>query len=85
MTINKWNYAKHEYEEMILPDDWTCKTYSGNMLEMINCPHCGKKIKFEDAFVSLEFHTESGLGYGVCDDCYEQEWERRKKYKGDQL
>ena len=39
-------------------------------------------MKYGSTYASLEIHDEGfGLGYGVCYQCYEKEWERRRKYK----
>ena len=74
MLLQKWNYEKHKYEPHIVPDDWNCQSFSDNMKEIINCPHCGKKLEFGDAYTSLEIHTQvCGFGYGVCEECYEKE------------
>lgn len=78
MLLNKWNYQTHSYDPMQIPNDWNCKTYSDDMDEIINCPHCGKQIKFGDGYTSLEIHTHIGFGYIVCEECYNKEWERRK-------
>lgn len=77
MKINKWNYKLHDYEEVEIPEDWKCVTYSPDMEEIINCPHCGKEIKVGDSYTSMEFHTEFGFGFCVCEDCYELEMKRR--------
>jgi len=79
MILNKWNYKKHIYEPYEIPDEWNCKTYSTDMEEIINCPHCGKEIKYGNTYTSKEIHTEMGFGYGVCEDCYNKEWERCKE------
>jgi hypothetical protein len=79
MILNKWNYDIHDYEPYEVPDDWNCKTYSVDMEEVVNCPQCGKKILFGDGYTSLEVHTDMGFGYAVCEQCYEKEWNRRKK------
>ena len=79
MILNKWNYKKHTYEPYKIPDDWNCKLYSENMSEIINCPHCGKKIKFGNSYTSLEIHNHIGLGFAVCEECYTKEWIRRRK------
>lgn len=78
MLLRKWNYKEHKYEPYEIPDDWKCRIYSGNMEEIINCPHCGKKIKWGDSYNSMEIHTNLGFGYGVCDKCYQDEWIRRE-------
>ena len=79
MEINKWNYKKHIYEKCMIPEGWNCKTYSSNMDEIVNCPHCGKELSFGETYTSMEFHTEMGFGYGVCEECYSHEKERRFK------
>lgn len=78
MKINRWNYKTHKYDECKIPEDWNCRTYCNNMDEIVNCPHCGKKKMFGDCYTSLEFHTDMGMGYAVCEECYQLEWERRK-------
>ena len=79
MRLNKWNYDIHDYEPYEVPDDWNCKTYSADMEEVVNCPQCGKKILFGYGYTSMEIHTTFGMGYSVCEQCYEKEWNRRKK------
>ena len=76
MLLRKWNYEKREYEPYEIPDDWNCKTYSLDMDEVVNCPHCGEKLLFGHGYTSMEIHTEFGFGYCVCSDCYRKEWER---------
>ena len=73
MILKKWNYKTHNYDSYKIPNEWNCKTYSDNMKEIVNCPHCGKKLEFGDTFTSLEIHTGFGFGYGVCSECYEKE------------
>lgn len=77
MILRKWNNKEHTYEPYEIPDDWNCKTYSNDMEEVINCPHCGRKLKYGDSYTSLEIHTDMGFGYGVCEKCYQNEWIRR--------
>lgn len=79
MILKKWNYNIHEYKDYKVPKKWNCLIYSDNMDEVVNCPHCGKELKFGDTYTSLEIHTPFGFGYGVCKNCYEKERERRKK------
>lgn len=76
--LQKWNYQKHIYEPYNISKDWNCKTYSNDLNEIINCPHCGKELKFGDSYTSLEIHTNLGFGYGVCEKCYNLERLRRE-------
>lgn len=77
MILQKWNWDKREYEDCEIPDDWNCKVYSEDMDEIVNCAHCGKKIRFGEGYISVEIHNKAGWGYAVCKDCYAEEWERR--------
>lgn len=78
MILNKWNYETHEYDKIEVPDSWNVKSYSQEMKEKINCPHCGKEIEVGDSYTSMEIHTEMGFGYCVCEKCYDNE--RRRKF-----
>ena len=82
MSMNRWNYKTHKYDSYEVPLNWICTTYSPNMSAIVNCPHCGKEFEFGEGYTSMEIHTESGFGYTVCPDCYEDEWIRRRYYEG---
>lgn len=81
MVLNKWNYKTHKYDKYEVPNDWKCTTYCDDINEIVNCPECGKKVTFGDCYASLEIHTNVGFGYAVCEKCYEDELERKKKCK----
>ena len=80
MKLNKWNYEKNKYELYEIPDDWIVPIIT-DLDIIVNCPHCGKKLPYGKTYTSLEIHTGCGFGYGVCDKCYQEEWERKKKYE----
>ena len=82
MLLKKWNWKTREYDPYEIPDDWNVKTYSNDMDEIVNCPHCGRKVAFGDCYTSREIHTEHGFGYPVCVDCYAREWERERISSG---
>lgn len=82
MLLKIWNYERHKYEKYRVPNEWNVKIYADNMEEIINCAHCGKKIKAGDSYTSYEIHNEIGIGYGVCEKCFNKEM-MRKRYKGD--
>lgn len=77
-VLRKWNYEKHDYDPYEVPDDWKVLSFAFDMDEITVCPHCGKNVKFGDTYTSLEIHTDMGLGYCVCESCYEEEWKRRR-------
>lgn len=83
MILKKWNYEKHKYLDYEVPNEWRVSLFESDMNTLVNCPHCGNKIKFSDTYTSLEFHNWAGLGFAVCEKCYNKEWEKREKYKGD--
>lgn len=83
MELRKWNYEIHEYNPMEVPDEWNVLLYTDDMDEIVNCPHCGKELPYGETYTSKEIHNWVGLGYGVCEECYEEEWKRRKKYRAD--
>lgn len=45
--LNRWNYETQEYDPYGVPDDWNVKSYSDDMDEIVNCPHCGKEVRDE--------------------------------------
>ena len=68
-ALKKWNYEKQAYEEVTVPPgDYIL--WSFDMDVEVTCPHCGKKFKFGDGISSRVFHGPHGLGYPVCQDCY---------------
>ncbi len=81
MKLNKWNYETHKYDDYIVPDNWNITRYSTDMEEIINCVQCGRKLCVGESYTSMEVHSEIGFGYGVCEECYEKEWKRRKDYE----
>lgn len=79
--MQKWNFNKREYEPYSVPADWNCKTYSVDMDEIVNCPHCGRQVTFGECYTSRQIHTEHGFGYAVCESCYEDEWKAERSIK----
>lgn len=77
-VLERFNRQKHKYEEYGVPVNWNVKCYA-DLEDIVNCAQCGKELKFEDCYTSLEVHTDIGIGFAVCEDCYEAEWQRRKK------
>lgn len=78
----KWNYKTLEYEEYTVPDSWKVKLFSDDMYEEINCASCGKSMKYGDGYTSRTIHSKHGIGYTVCEDCYNNEIEEERNYVG---
>ena len=77
MKALKWNYADHLYYSCELPEG--CRLFDNDMNSMVSCCQCGKQKKYGKTYTSKEIHTEMGLGYPVCEACYQLEIERYKK------
>jgi hypothetical protein len=76
-VLRRFKPSSPEMEIHTIPDDWNVKVYSDNIEEKINCAHCGKELRFGDAYTSLEIQSKHGFGYCVCKDCYDKEWQRQ--------
>ena len=68
-VIRKWNFWKHEYESVTIPNDWVIAQIRPSLDDRINCASCGTKIKYGDAYDSRVLHDDLGLAYSVCKEC----------------
>lgn len=71
--LHKWNISRRQYEEYLIPDNWNVSTYETDMNKIVNCAQCGKELCFGKCYTSKKIHTSIGFGYGVCEECYQQE------------
>lgn len=72
--MQKWNPRTRKYEPYTIPPEWHTPIYCEDMDEVINCARCGTKMPYGDGFTSRHIHTDHGMGYCVCEDCYKKEW-----------
>lgn len=79
--LQKWDYTTRCYIQLPVPDDWNCLTISEDMETVINCPHCGKTLKYGDGYTSMEIYSML-FGYIVCEKCYQEEIRRRRRNNG---
>lgn len=77
MILKKWDYKTKSYKDYEIPNQWAVSTYCYNMEQVVNCASCGNKISWGNTYTSLEIHNLLGFGYGVCKECYNEEWNRR--------
>ena len=70
MILRKWSEARHVYEPYEVPDGWRVSTYETDMETMVNCCQCGRALPFGECYTSMQVHTQVGIGYAVCGDCY---------------
>ena len=78
----KWNMEKSNYEPYKISKDWFCPLYCNDLEEPINCTCCGTEITYGTSFTSLVIHNDFGMGYPVCEDCYEKEIATEMLYRG---
>lgn len=79
MNIARWNYATHVYDPYDGPINGDIVLYTDDMDLPINCTNCGKKMIYGDSYTSRELHTDLGIGYPVCEECYELETKRKQE------
>lgn len=79
LIAGKWNFKKHDYEPYILPEG--TKLISSNMDEKVPCASCGTLTAYGDTFTSLTIHNQIGMGFPVCDACYDKEWKAKRASK----
>lgn len=62
-----------------MPEDWKVVLTTEDMDLNINCTNCGKETTFGACYTSKALHNSFGLGYPVCEDCYNKEWQAEKE------
>lgn len=81
MLMDKYNPELGRYEGYVVPEEWICPLYCEDMAKIVNCAQCGKELRYGETYTSKEVHNHIGLGYGVCEECYQEEWKRKNKYE----
>lgn len=77
MLVRKWDPFAGHYNFVEINDTWYISIYEKDMATEVRCPSCGRILPFGDTYTSLEYHTMLGMGFGVCESCYNQEVIRR--------
>lgn len=80
ILLQKWNFDTHQYEPFESPAR-VLSLYSEDMLQEVDCANCGKRMTYGDGYTSRTIHNHVGLGYPVCEDCYEKEHELEQASK----
>lgn len=71
----KFDFETEKYEPYTLPDK--ASLYEQDLDEVIECASCGRNVVYGDCFTSDAIHNKRGLGYMICPECYEKEWNER--------
>lgn len=81
--VRKWDFEKHEYAPIELPEDWIVPMLVpvDELDNLVNCANCGKKVPYGETMTSKQYHNMTGLGFGVCDDCYKNEQKLEREYE----
>ena len=79
--MKKWNFKTLEYEEYTVPANWKVKLFSKDKNEKINCAACGKSMVYGDGYTSRTIYSICGIGYVVCEDCYDKERKEELTYE----
>ena len=81
-TLNRWNPVMKRYEPFTVPADRKVAVYATDMNTEVQCAECGKKMTFGEGYTSRWIHTQHGLGYCVCEECYNIELSTERKLRG---
>jgi len=76
LIISKWDFEKHEYEQVENPYASTITFDADDDQEEIQCANCGKRILRGESMVSKQWHDNIGFGYPVCEECHIAEWDK---------
>lgn len=76
MILNRWNWKTRKYEPYEVSNNWSIATLVFGKGVWVDCASCGACIPYEATYTSLEIHTPIGIGYMVCEKCYDEECER---------
>lgn len=75
----KWNFKTKKYEPYEFPDGATSLAWC-QIDRVITCAECGKKILYGDGYISRKIRTVREIGYLICEQCHDKEWEERRAY-----
>ena len=77
--MQKWDFRNRKYTAYQIPSDWFTPMIAA-MEDVVNCACCGKKVMYGECYTSRKIHSNLGLGYPVCSECYEKEWEEERNW-----
>ena len=79
-VLYKWDFIARRYEE--IPNTLRI-AFPFDAFGATICANCKRPMMIEDGYTSKQWHTKSGFGYIVCEDCYSKEWHMRQAYPYD--
>ena len=75
----KWIFDLQEYIPYILPKP-DCSMFETDLDTEISCASCGRSMLYGDGYTSKTIHNNYGLGYCVCEECYNLECAEEREY-----
>ena len=73
MKAYKWNFRTKKYKKVDIPSECFLAFIADDYDEKVPCAECGKAQEIGSMFSSRRLHTENGIAYLVCSDCYAEE------------
>ena len=83
MKVNRWNFEKHKYDVVVIPDHWFVVTTAPLGIH-INCISCGKDLLVDDSYTSYRYQDSIGFGYLICEECMKNEFKVRERHQDEQ-
>ena len=71
----EWDFEAHAYHDRLINEE--SSLYETDMSKIVNA-NCAKSLPFGDCYTSRKIHNQAGLGFAVCEQCYNQEWEEER-------
>ena len=72
----EWDFETHAYHDRLINEE--SALYETDMSKIVKCANCAKSLRFGDCYTSRKIHNQAGLGFAVCEQCYNQEWEEER-------
>lgn len=79
IALRRWDYKTETYLPFASPAN-NLFLFCQDMQAPVDCASCGKQMVYGDTYTSQEIHTSVGMGFPVCEDCHEVEWQRRNDH-----
>lgn len=78
LVLQKWNYEKHKYERFESPAKRIALVIDDPDM-ITDCTNCGRTEIVGETYTSQQIHDSVGIGFPVCDICYQAERVARAK------
>lgn len=80
MKAYKYDESNQTSEIIEIKD--SCSNFELDMDKIVTCASCGTSLPYGDTYCSFTIQDATGFGYGVCRECYTQEFKLRYHKRG---